>query len=203
MLILASTSPYRRQLLKKLQLPFECAAPEVDETPLPDEPIEAMVQRLSEAKARAIAARHPDAWVIGSDQSVAVEGKPLTKPGNRARAHAQLKQLSGQRVAFHTGLSVCRGGQCLTTVETAWTQFRMLDDTLIDYYLEHEEPWNCVGAIKSEGLGIILMSAIENNDPNTLIGLPLIRLIDLLAALDYPFPWYPSPADTDAAPATP
>ncbi len=189
MLILASTSPYRRMLLEKLQLPFECIAPQVDETPQPDEPIETLVQRLSEAKARAIAEQYPHAWVIGSDQSAAVGQHPLTKPGNRERARNQLKQLSGQRVAFHTGLSVCHGGRCLTTLDTTWTQFRTLHDTLIDYYLAHETPWNCAGAIKSEGLGIILMSAIENDDPNALIGLPLIKLIDLLTELDYPFPW--------------
>ena len=189
MLILASTSPYRRMLLEKLQLPFQCVAPDVDETRRADEPIEALVQRLSEAKARAVAARHPDAWVIGSDQSAAVDGAQLTKPGTRENARRQLERLSGRRVAFHTGLSVCHGGRCLTTLDTTWTQFRTLDDRLIDHYLNHEKPWNCAGAIKSEGLGILLMSAIESDDPNALIGLPLIKLTDLLEQLDYPFPW--------------
>ncbi|SIN84156.1 septum formation protein [Sulfurivirga caldicuralii] len=200
MLILASTSPYRRALLEKLQLPFECMAPQVDETPAADEPIEQLVQRLSEAKARAIATNHPNAWVIGSDQSATVAGQQLVKPGTRGRARQQLKLLSGQRVAFHTGLSVCHGDHCLTTLDTTWTQFRTLDDALIDYYLDHEQPWNCAGAIKSEGLGIILIKRIENDDPNALIGLPLIKLIDLLSALDYPFPWK---RDTGAATATP
>ncbi len=200
MLILASTSPYRRMLLQKLQLPFECMAPEVNETPRADEPLETMVQRLSEAKARAIAAQYPHAWVIGSDQSAAVDGQQLTKPGTRERARRQLQLLSGQRVAFHTGLSVCHGDHCQTTLDTTWTQFRTLDDALIDYYLAHEQPWNCAGAIKSEGLGIILMKSIESDDPNALIGLPLIKLIDLLSALNYPFPWQ---ANKDAATATP
>ena len=196
MLILASTSPYRRQMLERLKLSFRCEAPHIDETPLPDETIPHLVERLSREKARAVARKHPDAWVIGSDQSAMVDGLQLSKPGDYDTAFRQLKKLSGRTVAFHTGLCVCHNGRCETTMDVTETVFRPLSDALIHYYLTQEAPFNCAGGIKSEGLGILLLKAVRNEDPSALIGLPLIRLIDLLEKLNYPFPWQPTP-ETD------
>ncbi len=192
MLILASTSPYRKALLERLNLPFECIAPHVDEQRLEKEPIDAMVQRLSRLKAEAVAKHYPHHFVIGSDQSAEIEGVQLTKPGNYARAYRQLKQLSGKRVQFHTGLCVCHQGQTLCHLDTSTTLFRQLDDSLIHHYLEQEHPYQCAGGIKSEGLGALLIERIDNQDPNALIGLPLLKLVDLLHALHYPFPWQQS-----------
>lgn len=189
MLILASTSPWRRMLLERLQLPFETASPEVDETPLPEETVAEMVRRLSRAKAEAVARQHPEAFVIGSDQSAEADGMILHKPGSYARAFEQLRHLSGRTVTFHTGLCVCHAGRCVETMDRSVTHFRPLDDTLIDWYLKKERPYNCAGAIKSEGLGALLIERIENDDPAALIGLPLLKLVDLLNELNYPFPW--------------
>lgn len=181
-LVLASTSPYRKALLERLKLEFVCARPETDETPIGKEGVEEMVARLAEAKARAVADQYPDALIIGSDQSAALNGHILTKPGNRENATQQLKQASGQRVVFHTGL-------CLLNTATGNTQtdcvpftvvFRTLTDRMIEQYLDKEEPYNCVGSFKSEGLGIALFERFEGDDPNALIGLPLIRLNQFL-----------------------
>lgn len=182
-LILASTSPFRKQLLDKLKLDYETASPEVDETPLASETIEAMVVRLSEAKARAVADRYPDALIIGSDQSAVLNGKPLTKSGGFDKAFQQLKNASGQKIIFQTGL-------CLLNTLTGHMQsacipytviFKTLSDQQIKHYLEKEQPYNCAGSFKSEGLGIALFERFEGEDPNALIGLPLIKLIEMLA----------------------
>jgi len=190
MIILASTSPYRRALLERLQLPFRCVAPDIEEHRAAKESVTDMVQRLSREKAAAVADHHPEAYVIGSDQSAEVDGLLLTKPGNYANAFRQLRALSGQTVAFHTGLCIYHQGRYVETLDTSLTHFRQLDEALIHYYLTHEQPYNCAGAIKSEGLGALLIQRIQSDDPNGLIGLPLLKLIDLLVQLDYPFPWH-------------
>ena len=182
-LILASTSPFRKQLLDKLQLEYETASPEVDETPIPGEGIEAMVLRLSQAKARAVASRFPDALIIGSDQSAVLNDQPLTKSGGFDKAFQQLRDASGQKIIFHTGL-------CLLNSNTGHLQsasipytvvFKNLSDEQIKNYLEKEQPYNCAGSFKSEGLGIALFERFEGEDPNALIGLPLIKLIEMLS----------------------
>ncbi len=190
MLILASTSPYRRMLLERLRLPFQCVAPDIEERRIAGESVSDMVLRLSREKAAAVAAENPDAWVIGSDQSAEIDGRLLTKPGNHENAFRQLQALSVRTVAFHTGLCVYHQGSHTETMDTSLTHFRPFDETLIEYYLRHEQPYDCAGAIKSEGLGALLIQRIESDDPNGLIGLPLLKLIDLLARLDYPFPWH-------------
>jgi septum formation protein len=181
-IILASTSPYRRELLARLGLPFEVADPKTDETPRPGESAEGLALRLAEAKARAVASRHPDALVIGSDQVAIMGDRIFGKPGNHARAVEQLRALSGQTVNFFTGICVlnttsghasCRGVPTLVT-------FRTLSDTTIEHYLSREPAYNCAGSAKSEGLGIALISRLQGDDPNALIGLPLIALCDLL-----------------------
>jgi len=183
-LILASTSRYRGELLARLRLPFDVIAPEVDETPLPGEAPRALAQRLALAKARAVAARYPDAIVIGSDQVADLHGTALGKPGTHARAAAQLARMSGQRVVFQTAVAVvCQAtgyqGQDLAAVEV---QFRTLAFDEIERYLHAEQPYDCAGSAKSEGLGIALLNAILSDDPTALIGLPLIRTANLLRA---------------------
>ena len=182
-LILASTSPFRKQLLDKLQLEYETASPEVDETPIPGEDIETMVLRLSQAKARAVASHFPDALIIGSDQSAVLNDQPLTKSGGFDKAFQQLRDASGQKIIFHTGL-------CLLNSNTGHLQsasipytvvFKNLSDEQIKNYLEKEQPYNCAGSFKSEGLGIALFERFEGKDPNALIGLPLIKLIEMLS----------------------
>jgi len=188
--ILASTSRYRRELLTRLQIPFAAVAPEVDETPLPGEAPRALAQRLALAKARAVAVRHPDAIVIGSDQVADLNDAALGKPGTHERAAAQLACMSGQRVVFHTAIAVvCPAmgylGQDLATVEV---QFRTLASAEIEHYLRAEQPYDCAGSAKSEGLGIVLTEAIASDDPTALIGLPLIRTARLLRAAGVPLP---------------
>lgn len=181
-LVLASTSPFRKELLAKLHLEFVTDNPQVDETPLPGETPEQLVARLAEAKARAVGSRHPDALIIGSDQ-VAVNGEAiLGKPGDHARATQQLRQASGKRITFLTGLALFNSttGQCQVVVEPFSVVFRQLGDEQIDNYLKREQPYNCAGSFKSEGLGIALFQRLEGDDPNALIGLPLIRLIEML-----------------------
>lgn len=181
-LVLGSTSRYRRELLERLRQPFEVLAPEVDETPLAGEAPAALAQRLALAKARAVAAQRPDAIVIGSDQVADLDGEPLGKPGNHERAVAQLRRMSGQTVLFQTALAVV----CLETgfeaSELALVKvvFRQLDDATIERYLRAEEPYDCAGSAKSEGLGIALLERIDNDDPTALIGLPLIHTARLL-----------------------
>jgi septum formation protein len=181
-LILASTSPFRRELLARLGLPFETASPGVDEALLPDERPEAGALRLSQAKAEAVASAYPEALIIGSDQVACLDGQVFGKPGNHANAVRQLRAMRGRSVNFFTGLCLLdasSGRSHLRGVPTLVT-FRDLTDAEIDAYLRKEEPYNCAGSAKSEGLGIALIARIDGEDPNALIGLPLIALCDLL-----------------------
>jgi MAF protein len=181
-IVLASTSPYRRALLARLGLPFVCASPEVDESRLPGEPPQVLVLRLAEAKARAVADFHPGALIVGSDQVACIDDLVLGKPGTREAAIAQLELASGRSVLFHTGLCLFNAatGRAQTLVEPFRVQFRVLTRGRIEAYLDREEPYNCAGSFKSEGLGIALFARLEGEDPNALVGLPLIRLVTLL-----------------------
>ena len=181
-LVLASTSPYRRELLGRLGLPFAVASPETDETPLPGETPEATALRLSEAKARAVAAAFPDSLIIGSDQVAEINGVIFGKPGTHERAVAQLRQLSGQTVNFFTGLCVLnsRTGVAEVCGVPTLVGFRQLSDSEIENCLRREPAYNCAGSAKSEGLGIALLTRIHGDDPSALVGLPLIALCDLL-----------------------
>ena len=181
-LILASTSRYRRTLLGRLGLPFDVVAPEVDETPLPGEEPGPTALRLAEAKARSINAPGASALIIGSDQVANCDGRPVGKPGDRLRAHEMLKALSGRTVVFHTGIALLdsASGRCATALIDVRSTFRRLDDAEIGAYLDREQPYDCAGAVKSEGLGIALFEAIESDDPTALIGLPLIKLTSML-----------------------
>jgi septum formation protein len=183
-LVLASTSRYRKMLLERLGLPFVTVAPGIDETPLPDEAPAATAFRLAEAKARSVASAHPDAIIIGSDQVADCEGRPVGKPGTHDRAVAQLAELSGQTVVFHTGLCVldARSGQCQTALVDVRSTFRFLSPQEIKSYLRSERPYDCAGSVRSEALGIALFERIESDDPTALIGLPLIRLTSMLRA---------------------
>ena len=183
-LVLGSTSRYRRELLQRLRLPFEVIGPHVDETPLPGEAPAALAQRLALAKARAVAAQRPDAIVIGSDQVADLDGEPLGKPGNHERAVAQLRRMSGKTVKFQTALAVvcADSGFAQTDLAVVRVVFRDLDDAAIERYLRAEQPYDCAGSAKSEGLGIALLERIDNDDPTALIGLPLIRTARLLRA---------------------
>lgn len=181
-LILASTSPFRKQLLEKLHLVFDTAKPDVDETALPEETATALVERLAIAKAQAIAPEFADALIIGSDQVCVNDGEILGKPGNFKNAFKQLKAASGKRLTFYTGLALLntRTGIVQSLVEPYVVQFRALNDQMINHYLEKEQPFNCAGSFKSEGYGIALFESFEGKDPNSLIGLPLISLIKML-----------------------
>ena len=187
-LILGSTSRYRRELLERLQLPFEVHAPQVDETPRAGEPPENLARRLALAKARAVATRYPQAVVIGSDQVADLEGEPLGKPGTHERAVEQLRRMRGRTVIFQTALSVvclARGFE-MSDLAAVKVRFRALSDTEIETYLRHEEPYDCAGSAKSEGLGIALLESIDNDDPTALVGLPLIRTARMLRAAGLP-----------------
>lgn len=181
-LVLASTSPYRRELLARLGLPFVVANPQTDESPLPGETPEALALRLSAAKARAVADTYPDALIIGSDQVATVDGKIYGKPGDHQRAVAQLRELSGKTVNFFTGLCLynSRSGRSQVQGVPTLVSFRQLDDLEIENYLRREPAYNCAGSAKSEGLGIALLSSLQGDDPNALVGLPLIALCDML-----------------------
>ena len=181
-LILASTSPYRRELLNRLGLAFDVANPQTDETPLPGETPESLSLRLSEAKARAVASLYPDALIIGSDQVATVDGKIYGKPGNHQNAVEQLKQLSGKTVNFFTGLCLlnAQNGRADVCGIPTLVTFRQLTDSEIENYLLREPAYNCAGSAKSEGLGIALLSSMRGEDPNALVGLPLIALCDML-----------------------
>ena len=183
-LILASTSPYRRELLTRLGLDFETAAPNTDETRLPGETPKQLVRRLAEAKARAVAKDFPHALIIGSDQVAVLGDRILGKPGDHATAVQQLTAACGRRVTFLTGLCLYNSGndRCQVDVVPYTVEFRALNAVQIDNYLKREQPYNCAGSFKSEGLGISLFRRMEGDDPNALIGLPLIRLIDMLTA---------------------
>jgi MAF protein len=183
-LVLASTSPFRRELLARLGLPFTTAAPEVDETPRAGESADRLVLRLAEAKARAVAPAHPNALIIGSDQVAGLGNAVLGKPGGRERALEQLTRASGRTVVFHTGLCLLNTAQdrAQCVCDTFKVHFRSLTPAQIAAYVDREQPFGCAGSFKSEGLGITLFERLEGTDPNTLVGLPLIRLVDMLAA---------------------
>ncbi|MGH8821334.1 MAG: Maf family nucleotide pyrophosphatase [Rhodoferax sp.] len=183
-LVLGSSSRYRRELLQRLQIPFEVAAPQVDETPRPGEAPAELAQRLALAKAQTVARRFPGAVVIGSDQVADLDGEPLGKPGTHARATQQLCQMRGRTVIFQTAVAVVCVDTGFAQMETApvKVKFRDLTDAEIEAYLQAEQPYDCAGSAKSEGLGIALLDAIENDDPTALIGLPLIRTCRMIRA---------------------
>lgn len=179
-LILASSSPYRQDMLKRLGLAFSAIPPQVDETPLPDETPAGLALRLSRAKAAAVAHRHPGALVIGSDQVASLDGSPIGKPGDHAAAVIQLRRLSGRSVEFNSGLCVTDGQRELTENVITTCRFRTLGDDEIQHYLDYEQPYDTAGSAKAEGLGIALMDAMHSDDPTAIIGLPLISLSRML-----------------------
>ncbi len=183
-LILASTSRYRRELLDRLRMPFRALAPDTDETPLPGEAPAALAERLALAKAHALAARFPDAVVIGADQVADVDGVAVGKPGDHARAVAQLRAMSGRTIVFQTALAVVRAATGFAQVRRVpvAVRFRALGDAEIEFYLRTEQPYDCAGSAKCETLGIALLEAIESDDPTALVGLPLIHTCALLRA---------------------
>lgn len=187
-LVLASSSRYRRQLLERLGLAFECARPEVDEHPLTDEPFERTARRLAELKARAVAPRFPHALIIGSDQVASCAGERMDKPGNRENALKQLRHMSGRMARFDTAVCVldAASGRLAASSVPCEVRFRTLSEALIEEYLRREQPYDCAGSAKSEGLGIALIASIRTDDPTSLIGLPLIALTGLLAELGQP-----------------
>lgn len=189
-LVLASTSPFRRDLLSRLQIPFETAAPETDETALPDESPPATAERLALAKAQAVAAQFPDALIIGSDQVAYSGNQSYGKPGTRQNAMVQLQAMRGKEVIFHTGLCLLNAATGRMQVRGVKTEvrFRNFSDTEIERYLDQEDALNCAGSAKSEGLGIALLEYLRGDDPNALVGLPLIALCDMLRAEGVPLP---------------
>jgi len=188
-LILASTSPYRRQLLARLRLPFDVAAPETDESALPGETPQALTRRLAAAKAAAIAVRNPGAWVLGSDQLAELDGVALGKPGRRDAALVQLGSMSGREVVFRTAVSLVHGdGRAFHGEDETIVRFRTIDAAAIARYVDAEQPFDCAGSFKSEGFGIVLFDAITSQDPTALIGLPLIATARLLRQAGYALP---------------
>lgn len=187
-LMLASTSRYRRELLERLRLPLHIARPEVDETPLDGESVPAMASRLARAKAEAIAAQHPGSWVIGSDQAAELDGQPLGKPGHRDAALAQLASMSGRQVRFHTAVCLVRDGDARQAQDVTTVRFRPLSAAEIERYVDTEQPFDCAGSFKSEGLGIALFDAIESTDPTALVGLPLIAVSRMLREAGFDLP---------------
>ncbi len=187
-LVLASASSYRRELLARLGLAFECAAPDCDESPLAGEAAPDTALRLAIAKARAVAPRFPDALIIGSDQVATRDGERLEKPGGHERAVEQLRGLSGRAADFFTAVAVldARGGATQTRVVPCRVAFRTFDDRTIELYLKREQPYDCAASAKSEGLGIALIERIETEDPTSLVGLPLIALTELLERAGLP-----------------
>ncbi len=183
-LVLGSTSRYRRELLQRLQIPFEVAAPQVDETPRPGEAPADLARRLALAKAQAVARQFPRAVVIGSDQVADLDGEPLGKPGTHARATLQLRQMRARTVIFQTAVAVVCLDSGFSQLELApvKVKFRDLSDREIEIYLQAEQPFDCAGSAKSEGLGIALLDAIESDDPTALVGLPLIRTCRMIRA---------------------
>lgn len=190
MLVLASTSPYRRELLNRLGLRFDVARPEVDETPLANESPMTQAQRLADAKARSVGERLHQAWVIGSDQVAELNGQALGKPGSFERAADQLAAASGRRVQFHTAVSVYRHAdrRSLHFTDLTVVQFRNLSNAEIERYLHAEQPYDCAGSFKAEGLGICLFDAIDSRDPTALVGLPLIALAQALRQAGFSLP---------------
>lgn len=189
-LVLASTSVFRKTLLEKLAIPFETASPQIDEQRLQNESASELVERLSVEKAQAVSNDFPDHLIIGSDQVACVEDNILGKPGDFANAKAQLTRTSGKKVTFYTGLTLLnsKSGNQQSIVEPFVVHFRQLTEHQIENYLNKEQPFNCAGSFKSEGYGITLFSRLEGDDPNTLIGLPLIRLVEMLEKEGYALP---------------
>ena len=183
-LILGSTSPYRRELLSRLRIPFEVVSPDVDETPYPSETPQQLACRLAMAKARAVAAMHPASVVIGSDQVADLDGEPLGKPHAHDRAVEQLRRMRGKTVIFQTAVAVVCQEVKFAQMDLAQVKvsFRDLSDTEIEAYLLAETPYDCAGSAKSEGLGIAILESIDNDDPTALVGLPLIRTCRMLRA---------------------
>ncbi len=179
-LILASSSVYRHEQLQRLGLPFTAVAPQVDESPLPDEGAAQLALRLAAAKAWAVSSSHPGCLVIGSDQTATFGSRPLGKPGNYERAKSQLEQLSGRTVEFHSALCVTNGQRSETDDIITLCRFRKLDSEEIDSYLRREQPYDTTGSAKAEGLGIALMESMRSDDPTAIIGLPLIALSRML-----------------------
>jgi len=181
-LVLGSTSPFRKVILEKLQLPFQCAKPNIDETEKQGESPQILVERLAIEKAKAVTSQFPNALIIGSDQVAVCEGEILGKPHNFTNAVVQLNKFSGKSITFYTGLCVydSENDKSVSLVEPFIVHFKKLKQEEIENYLHAEEPYNCAGSFKSEGLGICLFSKLEGDDPNTLIGLPLIKLVELL-----------------------
>ena len=181
-LILASTSPYRRQLLQRLAIPFRCESPDTDEAPLPGESPAALACRLATAKAASVAARFPEALVLGSDQVASIDDNCIGKPGNHENAVIQLRASSGRRVSFFTGLTLLSHsrGLKLEIMEPFTVEFRSLNETEIESYLQREQPYDCAGSFKCEGLGISLFERMSGDDPTSLEGLPLIATSKLL-----------------------
>jgi len=182
-LVLGSSSIYRRELLQRLQIPFEICSPDIDETPLPGEVPRETALRLAEKKARAVALVYPDGLIIGADQVAVLESTPLGKPLTHENAVRQLRLLSGREVTFYTALSLfnSRTNSIQTRLTLSHVKFRELNDQKIENYLVKEQPYNCAGSAKSEGLGIALIERIVGDDPNGLIGLPLIALVEMLS----------------------
>jgi septum formation protein len=189
-LILASSSPYRRELLQRLQLPFSVVAPDVDEHRQPGETPHSLAQRLACEKAAAVAARHPDAWVIGADQTASLHGHDvLGKPGNHDAAVLQLRAASGRSVVFHSGVCLISPNSTQEhDVVSTEVRFRTLSELEIERYLRAETPYDCAGSAKAEGLGVSLLQAQHGSDPSALIGLPLIRLCEMLRAAGWSIP---------------
>lgn len=187
-LILASSSIYRRELLERLRIPFKIISPQVDEVPLAGESTLNLALRLAHAKAAAIAKQHPNAWIIGSDQVADLCGAAISKPGNFERALAQLQLMRGQTVTFHTALCLMNGDTESTICVPTEVVFRNLSDEILESYLLAEEPYDCAGSAKSEGLGISLIESIKSDDPTALIGLPLIALSGLLRDVGFTIP---------------
>ena len=187
-LILASTSRYRRELLERLRLPFHVARPDMDESPLAEESPSALAQRLARAKALAIATQHPESWIIGSDQVAALESQALGKPGTRENAVSQLSVMSGREIRFHTAVCLARGEAVFEAMDTTIVRFRTLNTEEIARYVDAEQPLDCAGSFKSEGLGITLFEHIESRDPTALVGLPLILLSEMLREAGFSLP---------------
>ena len=187
-LILASGSRYRAELLGRLQIAFQALPSQVDETPQPGENPRELTQRLAVAKARALAQAHPQAWILGSDQSAAAQGRILGKPGTVERAREQLRLLSGQTVEFLTAVALVQGTRLLQALDVTTVRFRRLDDTTIEHYLAAEPALDCAGSFKCEGLGISLFEEMRSTDPTGLVGLPLIRTAALLREAGFRIP---------------
>ncbi len=187
-LLLASTSRYRRELLERLRLPFHVARPDVDEATAPGEAPAALAARLASLKAAAIAAHHPEAWVIGADQVAEVDGQAIGKPGHREAAITQLTAMSGRAIRFHTALCLLRDQSRHEASDVTTVRFRTLSAEEIERYVDAEQPFDCAGSFKSEGLGITLFEAIDSQDPTALIGLPLIALSRLLREAGFQLP---------------